>query len=159
MGKYAQKTSKRAIESRIRAQQSMELRLAGASYRKIAEQLGYANPGTVHKAVCAAMAAITADTAEQLRGLEAQRLDAMLMGLWRKARAGDVQAIDRVIRIMERRAKLFRLDPPEQRELSGPEGGPIAIEHARSLLADRLARFVEGPEPIASADLDLDAPT
>jgi hypothetical protein len=154
MGKPINKTSKRAIEARLRAQQAIELRLAGATYRTIAKQLNYTNPGAAFRAVCNAMAAITADSAEQLRAMEAERLDAMQLGLWQKARRGDVQAIDRVVRIMERRAKLFRLDPPEQKELSGPGGSPIAIEDARLMLADRFARLAQGGDTGGGSGLD-----
>jgi hypothetical protein len=43
--------------------------------------------------------------------VELARLDALLSGLWPKARRGDVQAVDRVLKIDERRAELRALVP------------------------------------------------
>jgi hypothetical protein len=51
-----------------------------------------------------------AETAEQVLTLELQRLDALTEALWPTATAGDPQAIDRVLRIMQRRAALLGLD-------------------------------------------------
>ena len=42
--------------------------------------------------------------------LELQRLDAMMAGIWNDAVSGKAHAIDRVLKIMERRAKLLNLD-------------------------------------------------
>ena len=134
------KTTKQSIEGRIRSQKALSFRLAGLSYRQIATELGFKEVSGAYRSVRRAMDQLTADNAEDLRALESERLDAMLFGIWKAARSGNVQAIDRVIRIMERRAKLHRLDPPEQRELSGPGGGPISVDDARALLLDRLER-------------------
>jgi hypothetical protein len=57
-----------------------------------------------------------------VRELELTRLDAMLLPLWRRVQAGEEKAIDRALRIMERRARLLGLDAPTRGELSGPEG-------------------------------------
>jgi hypothetical protein len=47
---------------------------------------------------------------EQLRLMEVMRLDEMLAGLYGSAMAGDVAAVDRVLSIMARRARLLGLD-------------------------------------------------
>jgi hypothetical protein len=59
------------------------------------------------------------EPAEELRTMEVARLDQMLLGLWPKAIKGDTWAVDRVLKIMERRAALLGLDAPVKRELSG----------------------------------------
>jgi hypothetical protein len=43
--------------------------------------------------------------------VELARLDAMLLGLWGRARKGDVAAVDRVLRIGERRTQLLQSIP------------------------------------------------
>lgn len=48
-----------------------------------------------------------ADAVEQHRAMELQRLDALQMGLWDRAEAGDVKA---VLRIIEQRSRLLGLD-------------------------------------------------
>jgi hypothetical protein len=50
------------------------------------------------------------EKAADVQRLEIARLDAMLAGIWDKARGGNVAAIDRVLGIMQRRAKLLGLD-------------------------------------------------
>jgi len=54
------------------------------------------------------------ENAEQIIELEKQRLDAMLTTLWPKVAQGHQGAIDRVLRIMERRARLLGLDAPSR---------------------------------------------
>jgi hypothetical protein len=62
-----------------------------------------------------------AHDADELREIEANRLDRLFVVAWRRAMAkdGDLAAIDRALRIMERRARLLGLDQPTD---SGPGG-------------------------------------
>ena len=66
-----------------------------------------------------------------MRDLEAARLDAMLLPLWRRVQQGDERAVDRALKIMERRARLLGLDAPSKSEQSGSDGEPlkIVVEH------------------------------
>jgi len=110
------------------------LRKAGATYRQIAKQL-LPHPDGRHitpQAVCKMirrvldrLAVLTEQDAEEVRRLEIQRLDAMLLGLWPKARAGHEGAVDRVLKISQRRAELLGLDAPKRQEMSGPGGNPL----------------------------------
>ena len=43
----------------------------------------------------------------------------MLQGLWPRARKGEAAAVDRVLKIGERRAKLLGLDAPTRTALQG----------------------------------------
>lgn len=98
-------TSRQPDERRARA---LELHLAGATYEAIAKTCGYASRSGAHKAVQAALkAAGDPPTTDQSLTTELARLDAMLTGLWPKARRGDVQAVDRVMKIGERREQLL----------------------------------------------------
>jgi len=109
--------------SRVRAHdrhlQALELRKAGATYQAIAEQLGYAQAKGAYKAVTSALKATLKEPAEELRTLEAERLDAALLAIWRRVVAGDEKAIDRLLGIMKRRMELFGLAAPRRQELSG----------------------------------------
>lgn len=60
-----------------------------------------------------------AEAIETAKGIDLDRLDAMIAGLWQKATNGDTWAIDRVIKCLERRAGLLGLDAPVKREISG----------------------------------------
>lgn len=55
---------------------------------------------------------LTANDAQAIYDLEVERLDALLHGLWAAAEGGDLQAVDRALRVAERRAKLMGLDAP-----------------------------------------------
>lgn len=99
----------------------------GLNYRDMATALGV-SLGTVSKDVKIILARwrneqVTA--VDDWAQLEVRRLDRVLNGIWDKAIAGDLSAVDRVIKVMERRAKLLGLDKPERQEVSGLNGGPI----------------------------------
>lgn len=93
-----------------RRRQACELRLAGVEWAQIAKQVGYASASGAFDAVQAAIREGVEESAAQVRQQELARLDAMLMGLWTKARRGDAQSVDRVLRIMDRRAHYLGLD-------------------------------------------------
>lgn len=91
-----------------RQARAFEMRLAGATYEAIAHAVGYSNKGAAYQAVKAVLAKLTPNVDEE-RGLELARMDAMLVGLWPKARRGDAQSVDRVLKISERRAALLTI--------------------------------------------------
>jgi len=57
------------------------------------------------------------DEVEVLRAIEADRLDLLMQIPFKRAiEEGDLRSIDRVLKIMERRAKLLGLDRPAQQQ-------------------------------------------
>jgi hypothetical protein len=108
------RSSPRIIADKEKAQQAIELRKAGANYEQIAAQLGYATRGSAQRAVKRLLQANAAEAVEDLRTLEDGRLDDMLSAIYKAAKDGDLPTIDRVLRIAERRAKLWGLDAPAQ---------------------------------------------
>lgn len=127
-------------ESAERDAEAARLRGRGLSYRAIAAELGV-DVHTAHDAVDRALRAIVQEPAEQVRKLELDRLDrlyeAAISVLEREhvtvsqgkiIYKGDapllddgpvLQAIDRLLRIQERRAKLLGLDAATKTEVSG----------------------------------------
>lgn len=97
---------------------ALKLKIAGATYDAIARTLGYAHRGNAQRDVMAALAAITKEPAEQLKQLELERCDEMLLAIWPKVRRADLAAIDRALRIMERRAKYEGLDAPTRQTIT-----------------------------------------
>ncbi|RJO69781.1 hypothetical protein D5S18_28175 [Nocardia panacis] len=89
--------------------QALQLRETGANYRQIAQALDIST-STAHSYVEESMKELTREPAESMLSLEISRLDAMLLGIWKKASRGDLQAIDRALKIMERRTKYTGLD-------------------------------------------------
>ena len=99
-----------SVQTLDRHLQALELRKAGVSYRHIAQQLGYSGVSGAHSAVARALKQVIQEPGAQVLQLEVERLDALLLALWPNAKRGDYGAIDRVLKIMERRAKLLGLD-------------------------------------------------
>lgn len=108
------KADQNVIEATERQRQAVELRKAGGSFEEIARQLGYKDPSGAYRAVRTALRKTIQQPADELRQLEVARLDALLVGLWSDARKGDVAKIDRVLKIMQRRADLLGLDAPKR---------------------------------------------
>lgn len=115
------------------------MRACGATYQRIADALGYGSRYNARRAVERALAEIPAEAVDELRRLEAERLDYLTAKAFEVLEsthyvhtpAGklvygpDAQplldpmpvlhAIDRLLRIEERRARLFGLDAPARR--------------------------------------------
>lgn len=112
------KASKRKIEAVEHEAKALELRLEGKSFRAIGEALDLSHEGA--RQACLRGLRRLADEsrgiAAELRALEDERLTAMLAAVWPKAKAGDLDAIDRVLRLGARRAKLWGLDAPKRYE-------------------------------------------
>lgn len=133
----AAERARREMELERKRQQALDLRAAGATYEQIAQQLGYANKGGAWKAVEALLAQTRAEKAEQVMELELHRLDQMQLGLWAQARAGNNQAVDRVLKIMDRRAKYLNLDHPQLTD---------AVAEGTTLLAGLAAQLAQLPD-------------
>lgn len=127
---------------------ALELRRMGFGYVEIAEKIG-CSKSQAHRYVKEAMAdarvQIDADASE-IKTEEISRLDGMLRGLWPDARKGNHGAVDRVIKIMERRAKLLGLDAPLKMAHGGDgDAPPIVQQHNVQNLSDAdLERIAAG---------------
>jgi hypothetical protein len=115
-GQGESKTSERRIKAREKQGKALEYRKGGVTYQKIADLLGYKTPTGAEKAVKAALDRITEAPAKQVRKLELERLDAILTSIWGQIAKGHLGAIDRAIKIMERRARYLGLDTPLKQE-------------------------------------------
>lgn len=78
----------------------------------------------------------TAEDAEALQRIEVERLDRLLDALWTAAIAGDCGAVDRVLKIAERRSKLLGLDAPTRTDATVEARGPTFVEHLALALKD-----------------------
>ena len=138
MGEWMDKAQQ--IDTQMRRNFVLDLRKSGATYRQIADaaikRFGADDLPNGYDARYAyqdvareldKLKAVVGDLAEDVRELEIQRLDALLLALWPQASKGNQGAVDRVLRIMERRSKLLGLDAPTRQEFSGIDGGAIVI--------------------------------
>lgn len=112
------KANKKSIEVREKDRQALELRKAGASYEVIAKQLGYADSSGAYKSIQRSMKSIIAEPTEELRTVEYERLNQMLLILWERVQQGELGAIDRALSIMDRISKMYGLDSPRKTEVN-----------------------------------------
>jgi hypothetical protein len=132
-----------AAEIVVRRNEALKLRLEGKTYLEIGEILGVSNK-TAWFDVDAALnenLKVERINLRNIRDLEVRRLDKLLQSIWRSATEGaivlnaekqpiklsdgtylkkiDLGAVDRVLKISERRAKLLGLDAPKKHQLGG----------------------------------------
>jgi hypothetical protein len=106
------KTSRIKISRSKHATSVLKLRMEGLSHREIGNRLGFSEQRAfkICKDELERLNQVRTEAASELQRLELHRLDEMLKAVYQKARKGDVQALDRVLVVMERRAKLLGLD-------------------------------------------------
>lgn len=120
----------RKLSASERRRRAVALRYHGHSYDQIAAELGFANRGSAYRAVMKALSELDREPAEQLRQIAIERLEGVLAGgLYRKAKAGDLKSVDRLLKVMrEERRYIPGLEVPVSAELTGAGGGAIVIE-------------------------------
>ena len=127
--------SERAAARRV---VSLRLRQEGLSFRQIAQRLGISGK-TAFQDVDVALAEVATlehDEAKRLRALELGRLDALLQSLWAKAKRGTYEAVDRVLKILDKRAELLGLTGARRMTPWGPElPGPGEVQSPETVAA------------------------
>lgn len=121
--------SARRLADRERQIDALTLRKAGLTFQQIAAQLRYASKGSARNAIVGLLRKTTTTAVEELRKTEGDRLDRLQLAVWQQAIGGDLRAIDRVLRIMKRRADLFGLDmpPTTKAQRTGQDGKASAF--------------------------------
>jgi DNA-binding CsgD family transcriptional regulator len=144
------KTSKRRVIAQEREARALDMRKAGATYQQIANTLNVSRPAA-YKMVARSLHEMKAEHVDEVRQLELTRLDALVLALWKQALAGDVQVVDRVLKIMDRRAAYLGLDAPKVVKIdleariraAAEENGmdpDLAVAEAQALIAAAKAR-------------------
>ena len=90
----------------------LDLRRAGFTFQRIAEETGYRQPSGAQRAYKRIMDRTKPQAVEEHRWQELDRLDRMQVALWPRAMKGDDKAINTIVRLMERRARLVGIDAP-----------------------------------------------
>jgi hypothetical protein len=164
----------RSIEQAEMDAGAARLRSRGWSYGRIAAELGYSDDAAAYRAVQRVLVETVAEPAAELRQIELARLDVLYeaaLGVLEREHlaiangkvvydfgsSGDgegkqvlddapvLQAIDRCLRIQERRAKLLGLDAPAKLEVVTLDAVDAAI---RDLEAELARRAATGPAPL-----------
>jgi hypothetical protein len=100
----------RQVEKCIRA---ATMRREGLNSREIADALGYKSTSGASAAVRFGIELLQiAEPADTLRLVQMNRIERLIRVLWDQAESGDVDAIDRVIKLMQEESKLQGLYAP-----------------------------------------------
>lgn len=115
-----------------RAQQAdaaLTLRIAGASYRTIAQQLqiGLRQAYDLVQAELAELDAVRQDQAERLRDLELARCDRLTQALEPKLAKHDVRAVRAAVAVGQFRADLLGLRPPAETSVTVNADALVAL--------------------------------
>lgn len=107
---------------RERRKKALALKLAGVDYQTIMERVpGYSSPAHVgldiQRAREIARAELT-ESVEELRQVQDDRLNRLLVACWGNALKGDVKSIDTASRLIQQMCKLHGLDAPTQIQLT-----------------------------------------
>ncbi|MDQ0614805.1 hypothetical protein QF046_002446 [Microbacterium sp. W4I4] len=120
------------LDRLTRRAEAFILHRTGVDMATIAQRMDV-HPKTVQRWIREEVQRIPEEEAEAIRALELARLDAILVPQMRLALAGDGYAVDRVLKIMERRARYLGLDGAK----------PGGFEQVGALL-DRLVLGMDG---------------
>lgn len=158
----------RDVDTVARDAEACRLRAQNFTYQQIADQLGFASKGNAYGAVQRALRDTVQEPAEELRQLELIRLDELSQAArtvmegthyvvdrgqvveWNGAPLVDdgpvLAAIDRLLRVQERRARLLGLDSPQRVSIDAQQIG----DDIRDLIAALTGHDDEDePEPSA----------
>ncbi|OIU87672.1 hypothetical protein BFN01_08335 [Microbacterium sp. AR7-10] len=120
------------LDRLTRRAEAFVLHRTGVDMTTIAQRMDV-HPKTVQRWIREEVQRIPEEEAQAIRAIELARLDAILVPQMRLALAGDGYAVDRVLKIMERRARYLGLD----------DAKPGGFEQVGSLL-DRLVFGLDG---------------
>ena len=105
-------TSAARVGRSSRAGQALELRKGGLTFRQIGQRMGFSEQ-RAHTLVTEELQRLNtqrAEAADAVTRLEVERLDSLLAAVWPQAMKGVLTAIDRVLAILARRAKMLGID-------------------------------------------------
>ena len=129
MGRTAKITSVVAIQRQQRLAHIVQMRAAGFRLREIGEASSPpVSAPRVFQLLVEALRQMVAEPVAEARELELARCDDLLTGVYERAVNGDLNAIDRVLAIHDRRVRLMGLAP--QRPVAAVSFGGDPIDPA-----------------------------
>ena len=155
-GRRDSKTSPRRVQKVHNALAALDLRRKGYTHARIAEQLGISQ-SYVTELLQEAMGRQVDEAADEARRLDLERLDDMLSGVYEAAKDGDIEAINAVMSIMSRRAKMLGYEAPAKTDNTNVNvNASVNAAAAGDVVRSKLARLAAqagtgGSAQIASA--------
>jgi hypothetical protein len=143
--KTKQGLQNRDVNATSRASLAVKLRAQKVKWEDIAKACGYTNPGTAHKAVMRELERTISEDVAELRREELDSLERLELECWKRLSDKEYSksmlfAVDRIVAIKERRARLMGLDIPTNNNLA--IGQAIIREVPQNYLG-----VVEAPKP------------
>lgn len=134
----------------------MDLRRTGMSFTRIAELTGYADHSGAIQSYERSMKLILKEPTEAVRDLALARLDELLTVAYSKAMAGDLQALQVSLKILERQARLLGLDAPTkvQQEVTTWSGDGEIDAAVRELSAELAKRVASSEDSGSESSMD-----
>jgi AraC-like DNA-binding protein len=114
----------RDVNAAQRAVLALKLRSQKVTYDDIARMCGYSDRGAAHRAVQRELGRSVVESVEELRREELDSLERLELECWKRLQDKEYAksmlfAVDRIVAIKERRAKLMGLDVPTDKAMIG----------------------------------------
>lgn len=109
--KPGQHTTRLELEDLDRRWKALDYRKQGWSYNRIAKEM-HLGVTTVREDILWCLDQVISEPAEEVRKMELERLDELQAAIWQRAIGGDYVAIDRVLRIMDKRQRILGIETP-----------------------------------------------
>lgn len=126
-GRKGGTTGSNRILAKEKQRRALEMRKAGATYDAIAASMGYASKSGARAAVVSAMGELIQEPAKELRTIQYERLNHMLVVLWAKINNGDERAIQTALSVMDKMDRLMGTDAPNRSEVDVNVQGAIIV--------------------------------
>lgn len=111
-----QEVTNRDVNAAQRAVMAVQMRAQQLTYDEIAKRAGYSGPSACRKAIMRELDRTIVKNVDELRKEELSMLNQMHSEVWQlfmdRKNKGRLFAVDRLLAISERKAKLFGLDVP-----------------------------------------------
>jgi hypothetical protein len=153
MSREPQRAKPKRIRNREQVQKALDLRKNGASYQLIASRLAISK-STAHALVLSGLQELNKDlleTADEVRRLTLERLDAATVKVMGKIGKGDMNAVSKLVLIEERRSKLLGLDAPTKLAQTTPEGEAVEPYDFSKLTDSELKEMIRLYEKMGSS--------
>ena len=108
----------RSMSSAEKTRRSIALKLAGASYAQIAQQIGYSDASGARKAVQRGMKTSLQENSSELKRIHYGRLEHMLMLLWPEVNTRDLPSMSAALAVMDRMERLYGLNAAEKIDIA-----------------------------------------
>jgi hypothetical protein len=130
------RTAAEETEREQRRAKLVDLRIKGHTFQAIADQLGYPNRDAAWRDWRRALELARADADMELseaRAFELARLDAVDRLAWEQAEAGELKALEVLLKVSDRRSKMLGLDQPVRHTINFEDIDAAIAEYEQRL--------------------------